>query len=116
MELERAGIRALLFRERTLRPSHSDRIVELLGKAIDQVSIVLNFFFAYVTPDKLSAFSWRVFPPSLIFASKARSLSYRGKVIRVGSDFTRKYLTTRERFEKDKRISFLRLRQKEQIE
>ena len=36
MELERAGIRALLFRERTLRPTHSDRIVGLLAKAIDQ--------------------------------------------------------------------------------
>ena len=36
MELERAGIRALLFRERTLKPSHSDRIVELLSKAIEQ--------------------------------------------------------------------------------
>lgn len=36
MELERAAIRALLFRERTLRPTHSDLIVALLGKAIEQ--------------------------------------------------------------------------------
>ena len=36
MELERAGIRALLFRERTVRPTHSELIVGLLAKAIEQ--------------------------------------------------------------------------------
>ncbi len=36
MEVERAAIRALLFRERTLRPTHSDLIVALLAKAIEQ--------------------------------------------------------------------------------
>ena len=36
MELERSGIRALLFRERTLRPPHSEVIISLLKSAIEQ--------------------------------------------------------------------------------
>ena len=34
MELEQKGISALLFRERTMKPSHSEIIVDLLRKAI----------------------------------------------------------------------------------
>ena len=34
MELEQKGISSLLFRERTMKPSHSEIIVDLLRKAI----------------------------------------------------------------------------------
>jgi len=36
MEQERVGIRALLFREKELRSTHSKMIVNLLAKAIEQ--------------------------------------------------------------------------------
>ena len=39
MELEQKGISALLFRERNLQPTHSEIIVELLGKAIEHYKI-----------------------------------------------------------------------------
>ena len=36
MQLENEGIKALMFREKNLKPNHSEIIVELLGKAIEQ--------------------------------------------------------------------------------
>ena len=39
MEIENAGINALLFRERTLNPTHSDVIVGLLRQSIEQYQI-----------------------------------------------------------------------------
>ena len=39
MEIEKAGIKALLFRERTLTPPHSEMIVSLLRQAIEQYQI-----------------------------------------------------------------------------
>jgi hypothetical protein len=39
MELEQKGISALLFRERTVKPSHSEVIVDLLRQAIDHYKI-----------------------------------------------------------------------------
>ena len=35
MELEQKGISALVFREKTMKPTHSEIIVDLLKKAID---------------------------------------------------------------------------------
>ena len=39
MELEQKGISALLFRERNLKPTHSEVIVDILGKAIEHYKI-----------------------------------------------------------------------------
>ena len=39
MELEQKGISALLFRERNLKPTHSEVIVDLFRKAIEQYKI-----------------------------------------------------------------------------